>query len=112
MSEEPTETIPERLRLILFPLSYRQVELPEDVNLKRELLRRYDKQWVLINDSGCNSKGSYLFVRVKIDKDDNRRYSIERPGEDGKLTTTELHYDDLEGLLVPGRAERIRHDFP
>ena len=57
------------------------------------------------------AKGSYLFARVSIDNNDNRCYYTERPGEDGSLNRARMHYNALEGLLVPGIAERIRHDF-
>jgi len=100
----------EKLTHLWIPGSYKDIGLPADEALKRELLTQYNGKLALIKDSHFWGV-KYSLVRLRIDSNDAECYYAQTISENGEVSETRMFFNDLEGLLVQGDGILFRHDF-
>jgi hypothetical protein len=90
----------QKLNPILIPASFKLVDLPKEDDARKELLSQYDGKLVLINDGHDCLDNEYFFARLKIDKNDEICYYIQRIAKDKISKEIAMQYHDLKSLLV------------
>ncbi len=101
-----------KLNRIWIPSSYQKVDLPKEDTSRKDFLAQYDGKFILVSDLLHCANNGYLFVRLRVDANNKECYYAQRISDNGTLREIRMHYNDLEGLLIPsGDGILFRHDF-